>query len=102
MESSRSVKQKRKQRRTKLNKFIKWFVAVVLPLIISFFIEVQTDFLSNIINEATKKVEYEEAAVVPLFYVAYNDSLELSATRSYAEFYGNEVLGNGCVLSAYT
>ncbi len=101
MGSSRNVKQKRKRRRRKLSKFVKWFVGVVPPLIIVTFIEAQTDLFTNIISEATKKVEYEEAAVVPLFYVAYNDSLELSATRSYAEFYGNEVLGNGCVLSAY-
>lgn len=99
MGSSRRVKQKR--RRRKLSKFVKWFVGVVLPLIIVAFIEAQTDLFTNIISEATKKVEYEEAAVVPLFYVAHNDSLELSSIRSYAEIYGNEVLGNGCVLSAY-
>lgn len=104
MKPSGKSKKRKKQRRSKSNgkeTFGKWFFRVVLPLIIGAVIEQQTGFLSNVISNAFQKVEYKEAAIVPLFCAVQNDSLDLGSARNYAESYGNDILDNGCVLSVY-
>lgn len=104
MKYSASSKKKNKRRKRKSNapkRFATWFWAVVVPLILGSFIEVQTGFIGNMISNWIDKVEYKEAIITPLYYGYNTDSIDLSSARNYLEKYGSETLDCGCVLSTY-
>lgn len=75
-----------------------WIITILIPIALTAIIEYQTGYLGDKLYDYFNGLEYSEGIITPLYF---NDVLEVSEARKYAESYGKKRLDEGCILNIY-
>lgn len=89
-------------RNTEIVRFIhrhkNWIITILIPIALTAIIEYQTGYLGDKLYDCFNGLEYSEGIITPLYF---DDALEVSEARKYAESYGKKRLDEGCILNIY-